>query len=434
MLSSGLKKALTNAIKEILRDVEAQRMATDHHQTLQTPLPEECPPEVSPDWAIDVGQYYDGDGCFARTPGSVHLNHDEIQHLKQKHRQNPVVAQAFDLVKGLDIANRQDIEKMCLFLQSQPRYQSVQKIRDVLSEDKIKLSTITNKKHTTFAGRDAIKQMIGNHGYLNKAKRLLGKYPELSRGLLPDSLDKFNNKDLASLKTALAYSCRNHGASEAFFKALNGFYQVDITHDYETKLSFGKHLYIPTCGYILTADQRQKNADGSVIAITDCSGFMTNIMRNVRPDITWLNHHRFNSWHATQFVDQALDAGPLKTNGKRRDYKTKGETRFLKKEPLAQHRLNAYKAAFEQVLHRKDIQPGDFIVYNNRKPYGHGYESSGGHVAMVLDYDANRPNKAVLLEYTRSGPRNGAGFTKGTICWDEENTIYETRILRPKLR
>jgi hypothetical protein len=141
---------------------------------------------------------------------------------------------------------------------------------------------------------DSFEQMLKQNGVLNKAKRVLRDHPEILNGQLPIKLSQFRNKELAGLKAALAYIARLKGAGQNTFEHLHGFYKASVPHgsSYTSKLMFGNDMYVPACGYILGADQLSAN-DGDYnqhdvnfkTGITDCSGFMTDILRQARPDL-----------------------------------------------------------------------------------------------------------------------------------------------------
>jgi hypothetical protein len=153
----------------------------------------------------------------------------------------------------------------------------------------------------------------------------------------------------------------------------------------------------------------------------------------------WLKNHRLQSWglepaHDYKYLKRSdiRQEGPIQYNGQRRGHLSQNEHRKLNEWVRANpNQFDTIDKAFDTVTNRDDIKPGDFIVYRQRKN-GRDYSTDTGHVALVADYTPGT-NKAILMEYTRSGGRDGVGFTRRPICYGSDgNAVWETRVLRPK--
>ncbi len=414
------------------------------------PIPQRnagSPPAIE-DSLVNLRSYLAGDGGFVNQEP---LSHEDIERLKVKHKDNPIMQAAFSLVKGLDIANRNDVLRLSHFIHDHPSSLTANQVIDAIDNEKAKLNTLWQREEgrMSLPTNDSFEQMLKPNGVLFRAKKILREHPEILNGQLPIKLGEFRNKDLAGLKAALAITARMKGADKNLFEKCHGFYKAQVPHgsSYASKLMFADHCYVPASGYILGADQLCAN-DGDYnqydpahkAGITDCSGFMTDILRQARPDLTWLKNHRLQSWglepaHDYKFLkrsDVENQEGPIQYSGRRRAHLSRNElsklNNWVRENP---NQFDTIDKAFDTVANRNDIKAGDFIVYRQRKN-GHDYSTDTGHVALVADYTPGT-NKAILMEYTRSGGRDGVGFTKRPICYGEDgNTVWETRVLRPK--
>lgn len=397
---------------------------------------------------VDLQNFIVGEGNFIH---QERFSHEDIARLKQKNSNNPVLKAAFALVEGLDIAHQNDIMTLSTFLNTHPNTVSAQNVIDLIDDERIKLNRIKTRESLLLPVRDSLEQLLKPSGVLYHAKQMLTRYPELVNGEISAPLSKFKNKELSGLKAALAYAARLKGADNTVFERLKGFYKAKVPHgtSYQSKLLFGDSLYVPASGYILGADQLCANDSnynqynpGQKAAITDCSGFMTDIMREVRPELTWLKNHKLVSWdlekeHDAKYLrrnDIQSQEGPIQATGKRREkmfaLEKEKANKWVANHPVE---FSTFDQAFTTVKARNDIKPGDFILYRQREKGANCSKDATGHVALVVDYTPGN-NNATLLEYTRSGNRDGVGFTHRPVCYGTSgNTMWETRVLRPKL-
>lgn len=389
------------------------------------------------------GNYTSGHGNFTAMTGYRKVSSSQIGNIEKNSERNKVLKTALTLTKALDKANKKDIKTLSLFLKQLDNPVSVSKIIEALKHDKEKLSQLKSRFPNLKTVNLEAEKLLNNYKVIDEAINWLQTNPQLSQGYLHKYLDQYTSLQLSYLKTVFLYASVLNKIDESALQQLQSFYQLKLPEAYNRELRCipSDTFYLPTAGYVLYGDQCRSDKKNTRVALTDCSGFITNVMRELQPENTWLKDNRFRSWDLEKGHDVKMQRrpipdtkkGPLNSANKRRALNSEEKQRI---DSWLQSRENSecsktIDTCFDTVKDSKNIRPGDFIVYRQRLN-NNSLSSETGHVAMVADYD-KETNKAVLLEYTRSTPYAGLGFTNRPICYQSSERIkWESRILRPK--
>lgn len=397
--------------------------------------------EIVKSWSPPLGH-----GSF----GSSGLDSEKIMTIL-KSASNPALTQgAFELVRGQDDANSNDIKKLARFIKGQPEEKRIQvdSIIEAMEKDIAFIEEANAKKiaiTNDFPLYTSLKRLTtlddGTSWYLPRAMRLLRQYPSFSQGDIPPT--PLSNNDFPVWRTALYYSAYMQAESleefESLIHTLGGYYITQPPQDIavlikQTHLYLGEEFIIPTGFYVFGGNQTKRDLPYST-HLGDCSSQVSQVLSLLGKNSDYFGAHRTSTLYLEIAHDLMLEGAKLASGRTLTD----GEATRLQSEAEKSEILNLKDVLFP-VLDFGAIQAGDLLLHRKTSTNGplEKQMSGPGHVAFIVDpHPQGDSGSVAITELNRMDNPDAEGFIEGygyrNVLFDRPNHetySWETRILR----
>lgn len=374
---------------------------------------------------------------------------ENISQLIHKYKDHPILAEAFTMMEGADLARLYDQKLMIEGIRSHPSrainkttlLTLMRKDRDLITQAAASLQ-VGNDAETKYLpfidqlhacgnqGRICGHTYVGRKG-IDGAIELINRHPSLLNGDVSEQLLNLKGLDALKLKIALFYI-------HLMKKKLAGE-SIDLTQ-FKTFCPgkyFGKNketilrllsqtsfcqngvFYAPENGYIKNGNvsldipenaltdyalrwEEGRQFNNHKMIFTDCSGFAQFIARQFHPDNNALQDKRQMSYQLAAVYDALANeikgtAGRLYNIAGRnfRPLSNEESERVTKYSTLTESLRNVYQPVLNPLA---NIQPGDLIIERG---------SGEGHVMIVVEQDQRDPTRVTIIELTGFGDNRG---------------------------
>ncbi len=402
-----------------------------------------------------------GHGTFGPNVDGA-LSHEKISAFIAQTRGNPILDLGYAIIEAADLANIQDPILLAKYVKHH-RNGSIDanSVIQAIKQDLVRFEKVSQRLdqlHVSTGGfRDQIKRLT-KHQVLKRTIAFIIQYPEICTGTIAD-ITTYHGGDMVVLRAALFYTAlMQQGCCESFqalAQNLSGFYRTSSYDDRlieqllsQTHLFVDGVFYAPANSYVLYADnatlvnqviddlpltfEPHRTTRNLPMCFGDCTGFVSQIVRQLREDIPWLACHRFKSRdleivHDVMIKEQRVSYRYVGV-GRSRPL-TRQEIDRITHEFSGSAKLAALTKAFIPISDRDALKAGDVIVFRQR-PNGL-YSTKTGHAVIVVDPRPSRdPNLITVIECTRAsdaGLKHGYGWR--TVQLNRGGT-WETRVLR----
>ncbi len=397
-------------------------------------------------------------GCEAGREQKKVVSDACIARYFKKYKSNKVLSQAFEMIEGAHLSHAQDIKVLlnCIRGLNEDNLE-LKEILALIDHDEKLLSVIGKiAKGRLYSAvfRDQIRTMI-DFKTLAKAKCFIREFPMLIRAGVPQNLLNTSGSQLLILKASLFYiaMAKYKKAGKKFsliMNRLSSFYPGEQPCDtkiqsllLQTNLIYNQRFYTPALSYVKNANISlavSTDREGLNVArflgrqlshpqmfFSDCSGFVANIAKKLHPKNTWLQNHRFMSWHLSDAYDRMMNQ---QYNTLYKFYGVSGLVR-----DLTEHERGAggHSRVIQELCSifvpvsspRSNVQPGDVIVVRYKEA------KIEGHVVIVVEQNASDLDEMTVVELTRAdvgGTRHGYNWRKFSLS--SPGYGKECRVLR----
>lgn len=377
------------------------------------------------------------------------LQPDAISQLVQKYKDNPILAEAFALMEGADLARLYDQKLLIEGIRSHPtRAINKTTLLTLMRKD---CELITRAATSLQVGNDAetrylpfVDQLhaygsqgrICSHTYVGRkgidgAIDLINRHPSLLNGEVCEQLLNLKGLDAIKLKIALFYIhlMKKKAAGETIdLTQFKTFYpgkyfgkNKEAILKFLNQTSFCQNgvFFAPENGYIkngnfsldipgeIFVDAPLKWEEGRYfnnhkMIFTDCSGFAQFVARQFHPDNNALQDKRQMSYQLAAVYDALANESKGTSN---RLYNIAGsnfrpltreeQERVSEYSPLTESLRSVYQPVLNPLV---NIQPGDLIIERG---------SGEGHVMIVVEQDQRDPTRVIIVELSGFGDNRG---------------------------